>query len=241
LKINGLIDLLKYGEDLKDMSKISALLFDMDGTLVDNMAVHVQSWVEYFLSLGVKDSAENVYIKVAGKTSEEVIRLYLGEDLPQSKVLEHYDHKENLYRKLYQPIIKEIPGVSSLLKQAKQMGLSMAIASAAGIDNIEFTLNNLEISGYFKTIVCAHDIKNSKPDPEIFLLAAERLGVNPDDCLVFEDALVGVEGAHRAGMKAVAITTGYPVEKFAQYPAVIKVVDNYLDLNLQELVEQVMA
>ena len=92
---------------------------------------------------------------------------------------------------------------------------------------------------FFSVIVSANDVNRGKPDPEIFLLAAKRLGVNPGECLVFEDSLVGVEGARNAGMKVVAITTGYPAEKLLQYPAVIRVVNDYSELDLEDLSEQV--
>ena len=131
--------------------------------------------------------------------------------------------------------MKEVPGITALLEQAKKLGLPMAVASAAGIDNIEYVINNLKIAHYFKAIVCAQDVKHGKPDPEIFLLAAKRLGVEPSKCLVFEDSLVGVEGALNAGMKAVAVTTGHPAEKLAAYASVIKVVDNFVGLDLTSL------
>jgi beta-phosphoglucomutase family hydrolase len=220
------------------MSKLGALLFDMDGTIVDNMDIHLQAWVKYLATLGVKDSDANIYKSVAGKTTQEVISYYFGDNLTRDQIIEHYNQKESLYKKLYTPILRGIPGVMDLFKQAQRLGIPMAIASAAGIDNVDFILDNLKISQYFGAVVCSRDVKNGKPDPEIFLLAAKRLGVTPSTCLVFEDSLTGLDGAYRAGMKAVAITTGYSAAELRQNPSVIRVVDNYLGFDLETLLEQ---
>ena len=218
------------------MQKIEALLFDLDGTIVDNMGYHVQAWAEYLRSYGIEDSLENVNQRVSGKTTEEVIRMYFGDDLSPDQIKDHYQKKESYYKKIYLPHLKENPGITKLLDQARQLNIPAAIASAAGIDNVAFVINNLKIAGYFKTIVSAADVSCGKPDPEIFLLAAKRLGVHPSSCLVFEDALAGLEGAQNAGMKAIAITTAHTAEKLSKYPAVIKVVDNFLDLDLKTII-----
>jgi beta-phosphoglucomutase family hydrolase len=223
------------------MSKLGALLFDLDGTIVDNMDSHLQAWVKYLGTLGVKDSDVNIYKSVAGKTTQEVIRTYFGNDLTQDQILEHYKQKEALYKKLYYPVLREIPGVIELLDQAQKLGIPMAIASAAGIDNIDFILDNLKIRKYFSAVVSAGDVKNGKPDPEIFLLAAKRLGMNPSVCLVFEDSIFGLEGAYRAGMKAIAITTAHSAAELKQNPAVIKVIDNYLGFGLESILEDVIV
>jgi beta-phosphoglucomutase family hydrolase len=223
------------------MTMFGALLFDMDGTIVDNMYAHLRAWVEYFSTLGIVDNDDAVYNSVSGKTTQEVIRCYFGDNLTPEQIREHYNQKETLYKKIYRPVMHEIPGVIDLFKQAKNLGIPMAIASAAGIDNVDFILDNLKISDYFDTIVSARDVKNGKPDPEIFLLAAKRLNVDPSACLVFEDSIFGLEGAQNAGMRAVAITTGYPAAELQQYPAVIKIVDNYLGFDLETTAELVNA
>ena len=221
------------------MSKLGALLFDLDGTIVDNMDSHLQAWVKYLGTLGILDSYDNIYKCVAGKTTQEVIRHYFGNNLTQEQIIEHYHKKESLYKKIYYPVLNEIPGIIGLLAEAKRLAIPMAIASAAGIDNIDFILDNLKIREYFKTVVSARDVVNGKPDPEIFLLAAKRLDVDPSVCLVFEDSFYGLEGAYRAGMKSVAITTGHSALELQQNPSVIKIVDNYIDFDLQALIEDI--
>ena len=107
----------------------------------------------------------------------------------------------------------------------------MAVASVGGIDIVEFVLNNLNIARFFEAVVSAQDVKNGKPDPEIFLVAASRLGVDPQDCLVIEDTLAGLQGAQRAGMPSIAITTGFPAEILSGYASVIKVIDDFRGLD----------
>jgi beta-phosphoglucomutase family hydrolase len=223
------------------MTKLGALLFDLDGTIVDNMYAHLQAWVEYLGPFGVNDSDENVYKNVAGKTTQECIRTYFGNDLSDEQMLAHYNGKEEIYKKIYRPVMRGIPGVIDLFKQADRLQIPMAIASAAGIDNVEFILNNLSIGAYFKAVVSSRDVKKGKPDPEIFLLAASRLGVDPADCLVFEDSIFGLQGAFNAGMKAVAITTAHSEAELLKTPAVIKVVNNYLGFDLETLAQQVVV
>lgn len=215
-----------------------ALLFDVDGTLVNNMSAHLEAWKRYLKSLGFNEKEEDIYDKVSGRTTIEVFQMYFGGVLTQEQLLNHYKQKEAIYKDIYAPSIREIPGLTALLKQALRLNLPMAITSAGGIDNIEFVINHLDIAGYFDTIVSGGDVVRGKPDPEIFLIAARRLNVDPCNCLVFEDSQAGLQGAFNAGMKSVAITTSDSREILAQNPAVIKVVDDYHDVDLEILLEQ---
>jgi len=221
------------------MSKVGALLFDLDGTIVDNMQIHLQTWVKYFGSLGVHTNHKDINKSVAGKSTEEVLRYFLGPDLTQQQIVDHYNQKETLYKELYYPVLQEIPGVTDLLKQAQSMGVPAAIASNAGIDNIDFVLDNLQIREFFKAVVSIKDVEKGKPDPDVFLLAAKRLGVDPGECLAFEDSLFGLEAAFRAGMKAVAITTAHSAADLKKCPAVIKVINNFIGIDLSTVFEDV--
>jgi beta-phosphoglucomutase len=212
-----------------------ALLFDVDGTLVDNMPAHLKAWSKYLRSFGIADSDEQIFINIAGKTTKEVLNYYFGNELtPQEVDLRSFE-KENLYRQIYLPVMCEISGLSSLLNQARNLGLPMAIGSAGGIDNIEFVINNLKIANYFDAVISGGDVERGKPDPEIFLKVSHELGVEPQKCLVFEDSLAGLEGAYNAGMKAVAITTGYTVEELSHQASVIKVVNDFCNIDLEAL------
>ena len=182
-----------------------ALIFDVDGTLVDNMGLHTQIWLDFFVQLGVQVDATTFHHQTAGKTAPEVIRLMLGSHLSEAEVRFYSEQKEALYRSRYHP--EAIFGLYDFLAQAQEAGLPMAIASAGGPLNIGLVLDGLQIRHYFQAIVSGEDVKNGKPAPDLFLRAAGLLGVAPAGCLVFEDAWYGVEAAGRAGMATIIITT----------------------------------
>jgi HAD superfamily hydrolase (TIGR01509 family) len=215
--------------------KVKAFIFDMDGTMLDNMAVHMQIWFDYLSSIGVVLETAQFYKFAAGRTNAEILRELLRPDLGAVEILEHSQKKEELYRQHYGPILKPVPGLIEFLEGARQLGIPMAVASSAGCENIQFHLDGLESEGYFTALVGSEDVRNGKPDPEIFLQAARRLGVSVDECLVFEDTPAGLEAAARAGMRAIAVTTTYPAERLAQNPVVLKIVPDYTVLKPEDL------
>jgi len=216
--------------------KYKAILFDVDGTMVDNMPVHAQTWITFFGSLGLEVNEESIHTTMAGRTSADVIKFFLP-GITDEQVNQHEMEKEALYKQIYQPVMRETPGLTHFLEQARAMGIKMAVASVGGIDIVGFVLNNLKITHFFDAVVSAEDVKNGKPDPEIFLLAASRLGIAPGDCLVIEDTLAGLLGAQRAGMRSIAITTGFPAEMLNGYASVIKVIDDFDNLDPGSLAE----
>jgi len=113
-----------------------------------------------------------------------------------------------------------MPGLVEFLQQARAAGMRLGVATAANWENVEFVLRGIGLRDAFDTIVTADDITRGKPDPEIFLIAAQRLGVSPARCLVFEDSLMGIEAARRAGMDSVALTTTISAQKFASLSGV---------------------
>jgi len=208
-----------------------AFVFDMDGTMLDNMNVHMQVWYEYLSDLGIDLQDGQFYKTAAGRTNGEILRKLVRADMSEAEVEQHSQKKEELYRQRYQPMLKPVHGLPEFLEQARQLGIPMAVASSAGCENIQFHLDGLRAEDYFKVVVGAEDVSRGKPDPEIFLTAASRLGVDPARCLVFEDSPTGLEAATRAGMRALALTTTYPAERLAQSPAVLRIVPDYTSLN----------
>jgi beta-phosphoglucomutase family hydrolase len=213
----------------------SAFLFDMDGTLLDNMGVHMHIWVEFMHEMGVEIGLEETYKFTLGRTNPEILRDLLGKHLTDEEIIILSDRKEELYREHYRPLMKPVAGLVQFLDSALAAKIPMAVASAAGCENIRFHLEGLGLEKYFTILVGSEDVKNGKPDPEIFLKAAERLGVMPGDCLVFEDTPNGLEAAYRAGMSAVALTSTYPRERLASHPAVVWIEADYTGLDPREL------
>jgi beta-phosphoglucomutase len=220
--------------------KISAkaFLFDLNGTMIDDMEFHVKAWYG-ILNDGLKANLdwEQVRQQMYGKNSELFVRVF-GEGHLTQEEMEHWSmEKEKHYQEKFFPHLKLIDGLDAFLKTAKEKNIKLAIGSAAIPFNIDFVLDNLNIRHYFDAIVSANDVAVSKPDPETFTKGASLLSVNPENCIVFEDAPKGIEAAQNAGMKAVAITTMHSRNEFSNYNNIIAFIENYNDPFLQSLFE----
>ena len=212
-----------------------AFIFDMDGTIVDNMAFHTKSWLAFFERRGHALDADEFFRATAGRQGHEIMRSYLGEHITKESSAELDAEKEALYRELYAPHRKTVDGFDDLIVQAKLRGVALAVATAAPNANITFTLDGLDLRRHFDAIVGAADVPRGKPHPDVFLKAAERCGVAPEHCIVFEDAPLGVEAARRAGMRAVVLTTTLPAEAFAEFDNVIHIASDFSALTVAEL------
>lgn len=210
--------------------KTTALLFDLNGTVIDDMEFHAQAWHEILTTdLGADMSWDDVRKEMYGKNSEVLARIFGEDHFSGDEVHRASLKKEQYYQKAYKPHLKLINGLDGFLKDAAAHQVKMAIASAAIMDNIDFVVDNLGIRSYFGALVSADDVENSKPDPETFLKAAQKLQAEPADCIVLEDAPKGVEAAQNAGMRCIVITTAHPKEDFAQYDNVIAYIADYTD------------
>lgn len=212
-----------------------ALIFDMDGTIVDNMAFHTQSWITFFERRGRAIDADEFFRTTAGRQGKEIIRSHMGEHLADEEVAVLNHEKEAVYRELYAPHLKSVAGFDDLIADARSQGILLAVGTAAPPANVEFTLDGLDLRRHFETVVGATDVPRGKPHPDVFLEAARRCGAAPADCIVFEDAPLGVEAARRAGMRCVVITTTLPREAFAEFDNVIAIVDDFSSLSLEAL------
>jgi beta-phosphoglucomutase family hydrolase len=215
------------------MIKAKALLFDMNGTMIDDMAYHAKAWYNILnddLQAGL--TYDEVKKEMYGKNDEVLVRIFGPSKFNAEEMLALSIEKEKRYQQEYLPFLKLIDGLRDVLATAKSQGVKMAIGSAAIPFNIDFVLDNLQIREYFPVIVSADDVVTSKPHPETFTKAAELLGVAPEDCIVFEDAPKGVEAAQNAGMKTIVLTTMHEKEEFVQYSNVKGFIKDYTDPRL---------
>ena len=189
---------------------IRAVLFDLDGTLVDNMPFHITAWIETARALGREVTAAAVMRDFAGRRNEEILPALVGRALAPAEVGALGDAKEARYRELYGPHVAPLEGAVALLDELDAHGVAYGIASAAPKPNRDFVLGRLGLRDRFRVVVGAEEVARGKPAPDLFLLGAERLGVDPADVLVFEDAHLGVQAAVAAGMLACGVTTGEP-------------------------------
>lgn len=185
-----------------------AIIWDMDGVLIDSADLHYRAWRETVQSVLHTDMSLHDFRRTFGLRNEEMLRDYLGYALPSGDVIRLADRKEALYRELiHTEGLTLLPGVWSWLNQAQATGWIQAVASSAPRLNVEAVLDALQIRRYFGTTISAEDVKNGKPDPEVFITAADKLAVPPARCIVIEDAPFGILGARRAGMACIGVLT----------------------------------
>jgi len=194
-------------------SSYSALLFDMDGTLIDNMGIHHETWRDLLRTLGHDWSIEEVRERVWGKNEEIFERLFPGQySLEEARQLA--TQKEKMYIERYRPHISLLPGLEQFLTEAKRAGLPLGIVTAAPRMNVDFAYDALNLGRFFDLVVHADEIARGKPDPEGYLVAARRLSVDAPRCLVFEDAPVGVRAAEAARMDSYVVLTTHGQHEF---------------------------
>ena len=213
--------------------KYLAYLFDLNGTIIDDMQFHARVWHEILTKeLGSKISYEETVLQMYGKNSELLERVFGKGHFTIQEMDELSLRKEKSYQEVYLPHLKLIDGLADFLENAHQKGIKMAIGSAAIPFNIDFVLDNLKIRKYFPVVVSANDVVLSKPHPETFTKCADLLGLSYAKCLVFEDAPKGVESASNAGMDCVAITTLHEPEDFSKSNHIVKWISDYKNLAL---------
>lgn len=214
--------------------KATAFLFDLNGTVIDDMHYHAEAWFDILNNdLGAGLSWEEVKVQLYGKNDELLIRIFGENHFSQQRIKELSVEKERRYQQAYLPQLKLINGLQQFLDQSNAAGIKMAIGSAAIPFNIDFVLTNLQLHKYFPVVVSADDVVISKPHPETFLQCAKLLGVKPQECIVFEDTPKGVESAYNAGMPCFVLTTTHPREDFAAYDNFIGFAKDYTGLEIE--------
>lgn len=182
------------------MNKIKAVLFDMDGVIFDTEREYLKEWEVIFKKYGYKMKKE-IYISVMGrgrKKVKEIFKEKFGEDLP---IDEMYIEKDKMLKEAVEN--NKVPlkeGALELLEFLKENGYKIALATSAKGDRVKIQVSHAKIENIFDAIVCSEDIINSKPNPEIFLKAAEKVCVNPENCIVIEDSEAGIKAAFNAKM-----------------------------------------
>jgi HAD superfamily hydrolase (TIGR01509 family) len=209
--------------------KYKAFVFDLNGTMVNDMPYHIKAWHEKIIQLGGSLTLDEMKHQCYGKNDELLERVFPGKYSLEERI-KIGNEKEAIYRIEFKPFLKLMDGLEQFLKKADQENIKMAIGSAAIMDNINFVIQNMHIEHYFNAIISANDVKNSKPDPETFLKCAEALSIAPANCLVFEDTPKGVECALNAGMQAVVILGEHEAAEFEQYENVIHLARDYQGL-----------
>lgn len=211
-----------------------AFLFDLNGTMIDDMHYHIKAWHRILNDLGASLSLQEVKEECYGKNHEMLERIFPGRFSAEEKNRMSLQ-KEQQYQEQFRPNLKLIEGLHDFLEKAHDAGIKTAIGSAAILFNVDFVLDGLDIRRYIDAIISADDVELSKPHPETFLRCAEELSVAPEHCLIFEDAPKGVEAALNAGMDCMVITTMHGQQEFSRYPNITGFIRNYSDETISKL------
>jgi beta-phosphoglucomutase-like phosphatase (HAD superfamily) len=217
-----------------------ALIFDMDGTMVDSMPFHAKSWGEFTRRHGIAMGVDEVLRRTTGRNGVECMHELFGRRLADDEALQLVAEKEGIYRELFAPVFAEVRGFRAFARQAAQRGLKVAVGTAGDRHNIEFVMTRLQMAPPPLAVVGGDEGLPGKPQPAIFLEAARRIGAPAASCIVFEDAPLGIEAARRAGMRAVAVCTSHSAAELAGAHVVAQVRD-YEELLTTDFLESLDA
>lgn len=215
---------------------IKGVIFDMDGVLVDNKVEHVEAFVEFGKRYGVEIDGNSLGW-MYGKGNDEIIPRLLPAEVVESEGMKKLgDEKEAIYRDIYASTMKPVPGLVEFLEDLHANGVRIAVGSSAPVENVDFVLNGLGIRRFFSVFVNGDMVTRAKPDPAIYLLSLEKLGLPASQCLVMEDSFAGIESANGAGIKVVALATTNTAEALTK-AQVEMIVPDFTSLSYSKIAE----
>ena len=218
-------------------NEVKAVIWDMDGVIADTGSYHLKGWQIVLQKTG-KHYTEEEYRRNTGRRSDSILRDILGEKATQEEIAKITQEKEEIFKQLISQNIRSYPGVIKLITSLKEHGFKMAIASSAPMGSIQLITRSLKIHNYFDIILSGWDLTKSKPDPEIFLQAVEKLGVKAENAIVIEDAIAGVTASKRAGIRCIAVTNTNPKEALREADLVIGSLEEITIDDLERLLGQ---
>lgn len=192
-----------------------AVLFDMDGVVIDNLPYHVDAWLLYCERHGIPLTREIFYKDLNGLNSKDTFEWLLKREIAKEEIIEMEEEKEEIYRGFYKPFLSPAPGLMDFLALLKANGIKTALGTSAGPGNIDFILDGLGIRAEFDAVIGGAEVTKGKPDPEIYLRAAGLVHASPEDCWVIEDSLQGIEAGLSAEMNVVGMTTSHSSEELS--------------------------
>jgi beta-phosphoglucomutase len=205
----------------------------MNGVIVDDMAFHEHAWIALAARHGRVLTNDEFQHEMSGRRNRDNIHHLFGDALSDAEVHAYQLEKEEAYRAAYRPHLAPLAGLVPLLVEARAVDLCIAVATSAPKENIDFVLDGLDLRRRFDAVVGEAEVKRSKPDPEIYLTAAARLGVRPAECIVFEDSLAGIASGVAAAMPVVGLTTTHRPDELR---ACALVIDDFRGLSIAQLV-----
>ncbi|HAH58806.1 MAG: HAD family phosphatase [Lentimicrobiaceae bacterium] len=216
------------------MKQDLAVIFDMDGVLVDNAHYHFLAWQKFCKRHGKSFDLISFRERLFGCSNAEHLKMIFKKPLPATTIAELAAEKELIYRYLYHDNVKPTPGLIPLLMDLKAHNIPMAIATSGEKENVDFVIHEAGLDGFFGAIADASQVKNGKPDPEVFLKAAALLNMKPEYCLVIEDTNKGIDAALKAKMTVIGIATTHHK---AELTEAHQVIENFTELSANSIIQ----
>jgi beta-phosphoglucomutase family hydrolase len=217
------------------MPKLQALIFDMDGVIVDNTPVQARAFQLFFRDQEVEADATQLLRRLNGAPASEILKeAFAKKPQPDEKLAAYAEQREFLYRTLYWDDRRVLPGLVEFLEAARAAGLKIGLGSGSGQESIGYILDGLDLRRFFDVVVSKDDVDKGKPHGDTYSVTAEKLGVDPAQCVVFEDAILGEQAAYRAGMQCVAVASTLPGRDFQ---APLLVIRDFTELTPERLSE----
>ncbi|WP_045688342.1 HAD family hydrolase [Hymenobacter sp. AT01-02] len=215
-----------------------ALIFDMDGTIINNTAIQARAFQLLFRDLGLTTNARRLLERLNGMPATNILKTIFTHSVPEKQLKEYAAQREFLYRVLYWDKRKEVAGLTQFLQAARSAGFKLGLGTGSASDTISYVIDHLDLRRYFDVIVGTDDVDKGKPHADTYSRTCEKLGIPPERCLVFEDAIMGEQAAYKAGMRCVALTTSIKAEKFQAPLHVMKDFTEITPAQVLELLEQ---
>jgi beta-phosphoglucomutase len=213
--------------------QLQAVIFDFDGVILDSGDFHLRAWQEWAKVAGItKPLTEEWFQSTFGMRNHEIFPDLFERELSPGESEHHNDWKESMFREMARGKLKALPGAQALIEHLHESGIGIAIGTATPSENLEMLLRELHLADFFEVKITAADVKKGKPDPEVFLLGAKGLGIEPKHCVVIEDAAAGIEAANQAGMFSIAVTTTREAEHLAHADLIL---DSLEEVNLEKM------
>ena len=211
-----------------------ALIFDLDGVIADTAQFHENAWLQFCKKHDIKITTEQFRNQLFGRSNRETLRILLGKNLPENELQQMVSEKENLFRQLAANNLHTINGLKDFLEEISGNNIQAAVASSAPMVNILFSLEQTGTASFFDVLVSSDEITHSKPHPEIFLKAAQKINYKPAECVVFEDSYAGIEAGLSAKMKVIAVASTHQPD---QLPQNLMIINDFSVISIQKILQ----
>ena len=211
-----------------------ALIFDMDGTIVDNTPYQAKSFQLLFRDLGLTTNARKLLERLNGMPATNILKTVFTSPVPEKQLKEYASQREFLYRVLYWDKRREVAGLTDFLKAARAAGFKIGLGTGSPGDTISYIIDHLDLRQYFDVVVGKDDVDRGKPHADTYTTTSRQLGIPPERCLVFEDAILGEQSAYKAGMRCICLTTSIRADKFQ---APLHVMPDFTQLTPERVLE----